>query len=112
MLGQAAPQHLGEMRVRLDVDLVDHRAHHPHPVALEERVVEHDLVDRATHATLADDHDRRLEQRRHPRVREADHGAHPGVAGALDDQQVLIRADPRRRLGHVALEVSSTLPMM
>ena len=37
-----------------DVDLVDHRAHHPHPVPREEGHVERDLVDGAADPALAD----------------------------------------------------------
>ena len=54
MLGEAADEHLGQVRVRLDVDLVDHRAEHLDAVRREEGVVEHDLVDRPADAALAD----------------------------------------------------------
>ena len=83
------------------------------PCALEERVVEHDLVDRPAHAALADDHHRRLEQRRHPRVGEADHRAHPGVARPLDDDQVLVLATTLLAASVTAAPRSSvTRPMM
>ena len=82
------------------------------PVALEQRGVEHDLVDRPADAALGDDDGRRAEQRRDRRVREPDDRADPGVAGPLDEQDVAIdergvgRPDARRQvLDDVALDV-------
>ncbi len=93
-------QHLRQVGVGLDVHLVDHRPQHPHPMPLEQRVVEHDLVDRPAHAALADDHHRRLQHLRHPRVGEADDRAHPGMARPLDQDHVLVLRQPRRGPGH------------
>ncbi len=53
VLGEAALEHVGQVRVGLHVDLVDDRPEHPHVMGGEQRVVEDDLVDRAPDAALA-----------------------------------------------------------
>ena len=53
VLRQAALEHLGQLGMRLDVHLVDHRAEDTHVVSGEQRVVQHDLVDRPPDASLA-----------------------------------------------------------
>ena len=73
-----------------DVDLVDDRAGDLDPLGPEQRGVEDDLVDRATDAALADDEDGGAEERRDGRVREPDHRADAGMAGALDEQDVVV----------------------
>ena len=100
VLGQALAQHLRQVRVGLDVHLVDHRSQHPHAVPLEQGVVEHDLVDRPAHAPLADDHHRRVQHLRHPRVGEADDRAHPRMARPLDQHHVLVLRHLRGGPGH------------
>ena len=94
MLAETALDDLRQVRMRLDVDLVDDRTDHPDAMRREERAVEHDLVDRAADAALADDDDRRVEHRGDARVREPDDRADSRVPGALDDDHVLVRGDP------------------
>ena len=83
------------------------------PCALEQRRVEHDLVDRPADAALGHDDRRRAEHRRDRRVRQPDDRADAGVAGALDEQDVALGGergvggpDPRRQvLDDLALDV-------
>ncbi len=110
--GQPVFERAGEPRLGVEVDLVDDRAGDLDAVPLEQRGVEHDLVDRPPDAALRHDDRRRAEHRRHGRVREADDGPDPGVPGALDEQDVAIGegrvglADAGRQVGHdVALDV-------
>ncbi len=80
MAAEAALEDLGDARLGVEVDLVDDRARDLHAVSREERGVEHDLVDRAADAALADDDRRRAEQRRDDRVRQPDDRPDAGVA--------------------------------
>ena len=68
--GEAALQRPLDPRLLVDPDLVDEGARDRHPVRLEVRGVEHDLVDRPADAALGDDDRRRPEHRRDPRVRQ------------------------------------------
>ena len=89
------------------VHLVHDRTRHRHAVLLEERGVEHDLVDGPADAPLADDHGGRAQEARHDRVRQPDDRADARVAGPLDEHQLLRPgqdrvgpADPRAQVLH------------
>ena len=90
---------LREIGLGEQVDLVHDRPRDLHARALEQRLVEHDLIDRAADAAFGDDHRRRTEHRGHLGVRKPDDGADPGVPGALDEQHVAVRGE-RRMGGH------------
>ena len=66
-------------------------------VPREQRMVEHDLVDRPADAGLGDDDRAGPEHRRDVGVREADDRPDAGVPGALDQQHVAVRGEPSRR---------------
>ena len=109
---QPALEGPGQARLGVEVDLVDDRPGDLHAMALEQRGIEHDLVDRTADAALGDDDRRRPEERRHRRVREPDDRADAGVTGPLDQEDVAIGErrvggpDPRREvLDDVALDV-------
>jgi hypothetical protein len=73
--------------------LVHDGAGDAHAVPLEQRRVEHDLVDRAADAALADDDGGRPEEARDDRVREPDDGTDAGVPGALDEHDVAVAGE-------------------
>ena len=77
---QAALERPRQAGLGVEVDLVDDRPGDLDAVALEQRGVEHDLVDRPADAALGDDDRRRAEHRRDRRVRQPDDRADAGVA--------------------------------
>ena len=83
-----------EVRPGGQVDLVDDRTPDPHALPLEERGVEHDLVDRTADAALRHDDRGRAEHARHDRIREPDHGADPRMPRALDEHHVAVVGEP------------------
>ena len=109
---EAALQGPGEARLGVEVDLVDDGARDVDAVPLEQRGVEHDLVDRAADAALGDDDGGRTEHRRDGRVREVDDGADAGVAGALDQQDVAVAANAACAARIRAARSSTTSPSM
>ena len=66
----------------------------PHALPLEERGVEHDLVDRTADPAFRDDDRGRPEHARHDRIREPDHRADPRMPGALDEHHVAVVGEP------------------
>ena len=86
-----------EIRSRGQVDLVDDRTADVHALPLEQRGIEHDLVDRAADAALRDDDRGRTEHARHDRVREPDHRSDTGVSGALDEHDVAVTGEAGMR---------------
>ena len=83
------------------------------PCAREQRRVQDDLVDRAPDAALADTMIAGApELRRDDRVRQPDHRPDPGVARALDEQDVVVREAGVRAGRSVAGRSSTTSPAM
>ena len=105
VLGQATTEDLGQVRVRIHLDLVDDRPQHLDPVLLEEGGVEHDLVDRAADTPFADDDHLAPQQGGHRRVGHPDHRADPGVPGALDHDKVLPGGDASEGALHLPGQV-------
>ena len=92
---QTALEGSGEARLGIEVDLVDDGPRDAHAVTLEQRGVEHDLVDRPSDAALGHDDRRRTEQTSDDRVGQPDDGPDTGVAGAFDEQDVALGREGR-----------------
>jgi hypothetical protein len=105
LLAKPLAQHLDQLRPGVHVHLVHHGAQHPHALALEQRVVQHDLVDGAPDASLADDDHRRVQQLRHACVGQPDDGAHPGVPRPLHQHHVAVRCHALVRIQHLGRKV-------
>ena len=110
--GEAALQGPGQARLGVEVDLVDDRPGDLDAVPLEQRRVEHDLVDRAPDAALGHDDRRRPEHRRDGRVRQPDDRPDPGMAGPLDEQDVAVAANAAWAARIRAGRSSTTWPSM
>ena len=98
--------------LRLDVDLVHDRAGDTDTVLREQRRVEHDLVDRAPDAALADDDRRGAERGSDGRVRQSDDRPDAGMSGALDEEHVAPRANWAWAAAIFAPRSSTTSPAM
>ena len=93
LVGQASLQNPAQVRLGIQVHLVDDRPGNFDAVGGEVRRVEHDFVDRPTDTALRDDDRGRPEHGGHRRVRQADHRPHPSVARPLDEQKLTVRPD-------------------
>ena len=92
---EAHAQHLGQARVGVRVDLVDHGAQDLDAAPREQGVVEHDLVDGPADAGLRDDDRGRAQRRRDIGIGQADDRPDAGMPGPLHDHDVAARRDRR-----------------
>ena len=89
--------HLGEL---VRQHLVDDDPQQRHALLVEERLVEHHLVDGLADAGAADQDHRRAQQAGHLGVGQVDHRAHPRVPGPLHEHEIPALRAALERLLH------------